>query len=66
MLNQNKPKGINMDINYRRGYTDNEVKLMEQWLKNNKPKKVGLDMDINEYSKTLTQKRKDIPNNSIF
>lgn len=38
-----------------RTYTDKEYKLINKWLKNNKPKKVGLDMDINKYSMIVTK-----------
>lgn len=38
-----------------RKYTDNELALANEWLKNNKPKKVGLDMDINKYSMIVTK-----------
>ena len=38
-----------------RAYTDKEEKLIKKWLKDNKPKKVGLDMDINKYSMIVTK-----------
>ncbi len=40
-----------------RAYTEHETKMINEWLKNNKPKKVGLEMCINTYSKLLDKKQ---------
>jgi len=40
-----------------RAYTEHETKMINEWLKNNKPKKVGLDISIYEYSKTVDKKQ---------
>lgn len=43
-----------------RQYTEHEEKLMKQWLKKNKPKQVGLQMDIMEYSRNVTKTQSKI------
>ena len=40
-----------------RAYTEQEALMIKQWLKTNKPKKVGLDISIYEYSKTVDKKQ---------
>ena len=40
-----------------RNYTDRELQLSNEWLKTNKPKKVGLDISIYDYSKIVDKKQ---------
>jgi len=61
-------KGIKMSILHNienknnravqfRAYTEHERNLSNEWLKTNKPKKVGLNISIYEYSKIVDKKQ---------
>lgn len=40
-----------------RAYTEQEALMIDQWLKTNKPKKVGLNMSIYDYSMIVDKKQ---------
>lgn len=56
-----KEKGL-----VQRAYTDLEIKFMKNWLKNNKPKQVGLDMDINKYSMNVSKTQSKLGTNNGY
>ena len=56
----------NLEPARSRGYSNSELKMMAKWLRKNKPKKVGLDIDIMEYSRNVTLKQSKIGTNNGY